>query len=649
MKFVGNILYLEFAEMVTAGVSKQTLWLAKHRNSSGWNFINDPADKRKVLIQYETLKDIYKSQVNDKFGDPYLTAGAEIIKPLLKTNQTALKQLREFTLENGESLPTTYIDAYSKACDILEFIATTTLSDIKRIGFPNKSAFDTAITALIRQENLPLPKAYSRLQQKVKQYKTDGAHCVISKKFGNQNTAKINAAISDWLIAQYAQSNKPDTEILTLWYLQAARENQWPAVTESAIYQHLKKPDIKPMWYMGRHGLTEWKRKYERTNKLFLPTVRDAMWIGDGTKLDFYYQDSKGAKATLKIYIIGDVYSEKILGYDVAFTEDFKSQYRASKMALQTAGAKPYQWLYDGQGGHVKKESQDFMTRATTKRHFRSRPYRSSGRSIEQMFNRFQQKVLRRYWFSTGQSVKGRNLNNRPNMDFIKSKIKQLPCEAEIRALVPTLIDEWNEGTHPRHNKSRNELYATSVNPEHNPLEIWDMVDLFWHITQKPSEYRKSGLKIQVSNCQYEYEVQDENGNPDVEFMSRNIGRKFTVKYDPDDMSAVRLYTIDHSLDLRFVAEAKAKEVLKRALIDHEPGDRARVDALMKAGDDHVEAIAEKLERIRKRAKVDPDDVLTFGHLATKEELQNAESEWDERMLEPELVTEDADDWINDL
>ena len=60
MKFVGTILYIEFKELVSTGVSGLTIRTAKAKKRASWYFIQDPDDSRKVLIEYEKLKPKYK-------------------------------------------------------------------------------------------------------------------------------------------------------------------------------------------------------------------------------------------------------------------------------------------------------------------------------------------------------------------------------------------------------------------------------------------------------------------------------------------------------------------------------------------------------------------------------------------------------------
>jgi hypothetical protein len=44
---------------------------AKSTGTKCWSFINDPDDRRRVLIKYEDLKEDYKKMVKELFGNPY--------------------------------------------------------------------------------------------------------------------------------------------------------------------------------------------------------------------------------------------------------------------------------------------------------------------------------------------------------------------------------------------------------------------------------------------------------------------------------------------------------------------------------------------------------------------------------------------------
>lgn len=51
--------------------------------------------------------------------------------------------------------------------------------------------------------------------------------------------------------------------------------------------------------------------------------MRDALWYGDGTKLNLYYRNEQGKMCTTGVYEVMDAYSETLLGYDIAPNENF--------------------------------------------------------------------------------------------------------------------------------------------------------------------------------------------------------------------------------------------------------------------------------------------------------------------------------------
>ena len=76
-----------------------------------------------------------------------------------------------------------------------------------------------------------------------------------------------------------------------------------------------------------------------------------------------------------------------------------------------------------------------------------------------------------------------------------------------------------------------------------------------------------------VKKKQYPFEVLTKDGDPDKAFNRRNIGRRFYVRYQPDDMSIVALYEKDPTGDLRFIEFAQSYLTVHRALQDQESRD----------------------------------------------------------------------------
>ena len=132
--------------------------------------------------------------------------------------------------------------------------------------------------------------------------------------------------------------------------------------------------------------------------------MANSRWEGDGTKLNLYYKDDKGKMCTISVYEVMDVATEVFLGYDIAPTEKFDSQYRAYRMAVEFAKVKPYEIVTDNQGSQRTSLAQAFFAKIAVVAK-PTMPYNGQSKSIESAFGRFQQQVLHKLWNFTGQNI----------------------------------------------------------------------------------------------------------------------------------------------------------------------------------------------------------------------------------------------------
>lgn len=582
MKFITNILYLEFSELTSCGISDNTLKSVKNKGTIGWRFISDPEDGRKVLVEYERLKPKYKNMVLAKFGNPYTYIASTALEKYIKTDYDARFYFSNYELPNGNKLSDEYIDKYTQCAELLNFLSEIRSKNGKKIVkqiAPDKTVFWQMIAEYIDKKGIDLPKAYTRILEKVRQYKDEQTNyeVLISGKFGLKNSEKINEDASEWLIAQYSMFTTT-LNSLFIKYNREAQERGWKAIAHiNTLYMFLHKEDIQPQWYLGRYGKLKFIEKYGYQLKTILPNMRDALWYGDGTKLNYYYLNEKGEVATMYVYEVIDVYSEYLLGYAIGDTENFQMQYDAYKMAINFAGQKPYEIRYDNQGGH-KKIKDSFLSKLS-KVGFACQPYNAKSKTIESIFGRFQTQFLKQDWFFTGQNITAKKLESKHNRAFIYEHKKMLPTKQEVIATYEQRRKEWNESKHPKVDCSRIERYLNSENPKADPVDLLQMIELFWLMTDKPITYYTSGITLTVSKQKYEYEVL-KNGMPDMEFRSKNIDRKFYIKYDPTDLSHIRLYRLTHN-GLEFVAGAEPRIEVHRATQEHDAGEKQLINDLL--------------------------------------------------------------------
>lgn len=407
------------------------------------------------------------------------------------------------------------------------------------------------------------------LQRKFEAYYPENYESLISGRYRNSNTVKITEKVGEWLLAQWmSQINRVNIEQLHARYNDIYIEMGWKEIKESkTIRDYLYRPEIEREWYAARYGELAAKEKFQRQHRTKLPTLRDALWYSDGTKMNLYYQDADGNMKTCQVYEVMDVATEVFLGNHFSKSEDFEAQYLAYKNAIKFSEHRPYEIKYDNQGGHKKLENSDFL-KNLAKYSIRTAPYNGKSKTIESAFGRFQSQYLHQLWYCTGQNIQAKKQESKANVEFILANQKQLPTLEGAIAEYMRLRNEWNHAKHYKTGISKMEMYRASVNDKTIKVDVFDMLDMFGTTTDRPSTYRAGGIEIEVKKKSYAYEVLGSDGEPDRVFNRRNIGRRFHVRYDLEDMSIVSLYEKDSQGKLRFVSLAQTYLTVERAKQD---------------------------------------------------------------------------------
>ena len=453
-----------------------------------------------------------------------------------------------------------------------------------------------------------LPASERGFRRLVMRFKEEGYAAFVSKNYGNDTALRLEEEAREWLIARYATPvDRVTVKQLFEAYNRVARERGWkPVRSENTIRRLLDRPEVRPLWYGLRHGELKAKELFTRHHKTALPEVRDAIWYGDGTRLNYYYRDSEGRVATCCVYEVMDAYSEVLLGYHISPREDVEAQFFAYKMALQTSGRKPYEIRFDNQGGHGKLKNSDFF-RSMAQLAIPTQPYNGKSKTIESVFGRFQQGYLHRDWFFTGQNVTAKKDESHANREFILANRRDLPSLEEIRQLYARRRQEWNEAPHPATGRPRIDMYRESVNPESTAVTGLDMLLIFGQRDEEhSSKYTASGLKKTIDGRRYTWEVLTPDGLPDGEFLRQNVGRDFFVGYDPEDMTTVALYTRDTQGQLRFVTFARKYIEVSRARQEQTAEDRSFISRMNLANKVARANMQEATEQLLERQGMHP-------------------------------------------
>ncbi len=388
-----------------------------------------------------------------------------------------------------------------------------------------------------------LPTNEARLRQKFNEYKRFGYKVLINKNTGNKNTTKLGEA-EKRLIIKLRRSIMPiytEQQLFEEYNRQAEEQGLQLIKSPTTVRNYLYSPAVMPLWFASQHGYKKWKQKYCSQFKTRLPDVANSRWEGDGTKLNLYYRDDKNKMCTINVYEVMDVATEVFLGYDIAPTEKFDSQYRAYRMAVEVAKVRPYEIVTDNQGSQRTSTAQAFFAKLAVVAK-PTMPYNGQSKSIESAFGRFQQQVLHKLWNFTGQNVTATKLNSKPNIEFITQNAYALPTFSELKEIYAKCRDEWNNGLHPTSGLPRMEMYKMSENPEAQPVSDIEMRRLFWLYSSKPVTYNAYGLRIDINKKEYHYDVYGKDGLRDEAWAMQNTGAQFYVMYDPMNFDTVELW-----------------------------------------------------------------------------------------------------------
>lgn len=552
---------------------------------------------KKALIEYASLPEDIRNRFVTKYGDPETIMKQEELS--LPYDQDAQAFFNEYILPNGSHLPEKKQQEYTINARVLNaLLEIQNTQKAMRRACNNNTPVIWSNVATICEElreayRHTLPNNVARLRDKLRTYSKEGYACLISGKFCNDNNLKITKEAGRLIIA-LRRSRTPvytTKQLFEEYNRRAEAKGLKPLNSISSLIQYLERPEVKPQWYDAVYGELAANRLFDRRQKTVMPSMRDSLWYGDGTKLNLFYKAVENGKLVVKtafVYEVMDAYSETFLGFCICDNENFEAQFNAFRMAIEYSRHKPYEIVTDNQGGQRSKIAQQFfasisrVTRPTA-------PYNASGKSIESAFGRFQHEVLMRDWRFTGGNISAKEAW-KINRDFIKANKDSLYTYDELVAAYVEARKVWNALPHYKEAQAHADMYSASINPKAVPVSDLDMMELFWIYSDKPSKFTSDGITIQYQKRKYTYEVLTEDGMPDMEWRSRNTGREFYCRFDPQSMDRVLLYT-KNAMGMRFETVAYPYITIHRNIQEQEEGDMAFIR--------HADQ-ANKQERVRR-------------------------------------------------
>ena len=374
MEYFNKILCVTYAEL-TGGSEPVVTGGTLLKNVSRGNIVSvhrGGGEGGQALYAWSSIPQKYKERYMERYGDPEQRMKEAMMRDRIKLDGEAREFFENFTYEkNGkqEHLTEKLIEEYTINASVLkELLKMMAQRQAIRqsLNASTGGAWEViyqSSEAMREEYQHTLPQNEARLKAKLKAFKAGGYSSLISGKVGNQNTIKITPEFGQLLIA-LKRCRVPvytDTQLFEEANRQAEANGWKPLKSLSGMKRWLNSAAIEPLWYDAVYGEQAARQKFGRKHRTALPVKRDALWYGDGTKLNLYYRDEDGKVRTTQVYVVIDAMSEVMLGWHISDTEDYEAQYHAYRMAIQTSKHKPYEIVHDNQGGHKKLDADGLL------------------------------------------------------------------------------------------------------------------------------------------------------------------------------------------------------------------------------------------------------------------------------------------------
>lgn len=648
---VDGVLYLP-ANVVAEAVNKDmsVIVASVSMGRRCWQGIRSPADRRELLIRIDTLKPRYANAIKAQMGDiaqlhqqqqraaAMQNLSATIGRlPIKNADLEAFRSVKNKC--GGRAYADSQIVSLARSCSLLAWLAAVSTADAQRIGYANKTELMGGVCDYLFAAQWGFaPKNTLLLYRKIAEYQSHGHKALITDRIGNANANKLSDTAKLYLRLLYRRHNKYTYPQMYDLLRAKAEQMEWqlPKLTTETVRNYLRRPDVKAVCFLERHDSHVWHKHFDQHILRYAPTHPHDMWIMDGWTLELYYreQGNKYPRRLLVFFII-DAATWAVVGYAISNTggESMQLTQDAMRNAYRNTGVMPLQWQFDHGPGQWNKDSQAWF--ATLNAYVTPTEVgNAKAKAIEPFFKTFNQQVIKLYPNWAGGNIDNKLADNRKNDTWLRENHKELPTHDTIVAEIADAVQTWN-------NRPVSIGRATAVAPAEaikkphraRLLTIDDEIALWWRFrkdadgtSNKQYRYTQNGIQFQYQNKLYQYRVYDDAGQTDYDFWLNHADEYFYIKYDPDDMDMIALYSTNN----KYVGLATTLRLAPMAIADRKDNDGAWISkeqaSRKEFAGDQKKKITHDNEALR-QIGIDPEELHKGAWLnkSVKTDLNTAE------------------------
>ena len=592
MEYYNNTLCISHAELTDGILSKPNISAMVRRGKL--EQVRRACYGTPALFAVNSLPLKYRTKVYRRYPDLQESANSKPFIDTIMPDGRAMQFYADYVLADGRHLPTGKQVEYANNCAIMNAFRTCIdKSNSQRMRQSksrlNKMAFwDKAAGALPRlADRFPhsLPESARRLQRKFNEYLRDGYSCFISKKYQNDNAAKVDNDEKESLLALLiGHHNNLDNVLIANLYNTKAKECGWKSITPGAVGVWREKLDLTTS--AGRLGTAQFRNKKSMQIKRSRPTAPFLMWTLDGWDVELLYQktttDKNGHSITsycnrLTLEVVLDPCCNYPIGYAIGTHETpdliaaalrdaakhskelFGSMLRANQLQCDHYAFKTMMPLYNAMAA--------ILTPAQVKN--------AKAKVVEPYFGYLNKTYCRLFnnWSGYGITT---NPEKQPNSEALNNLRHHFPDEDGLRRQIENMMQLERQQKVSEFRKMMDNLPAE----RRLPLSRESYLLHFGAESGHKNAIEGGGLRPTLLGVKRDYDCFD------IRFREY-AGKRWTIKYDPDDLHEILAVSEDGTL--RFMLTEKYVQPM--ALAERKDGDAtelARVVTFNRQLEQHI-------------------------------------------------------------
>nr|WP_299382185.1 transposase family protein [Allomuricauda sp.] len=543
VKLVDGKYYLSDSYLVKSGVNQRTLnnYISKANKGKSTNFRSfKERSTKKSWILFETIPPKilakHRIQVNEDNLDYH-------IEKVNKTRLTKRYKAIWFVLFNAWSEPSLWMQYMPYYANLIidkekQRLLSKTHAIFKEIfGLQKEYALKEIHSMYLKLANAAFwTDNYNSFNKKILKAKREGISEVLVHDFilfGRQNY-KLSLFAQRRIKYHYSISKAYSIQKIHSKVNEELLERGLSTLSYSTVQKFLNRPAVRNQCDIIRYGDAHAKQHLFPYIMRKEPDYQGQILQIDATILNLHCLDHNKKPIRLRLCVVIDVYSRKIIGHSLAESENSVMVLSAIRDAFENFGIIPIEIVYDGAKAFKSRDFQLFKEQAEEYginfRTSRARNPRDKGH-VERWFRTFQSSYMCEAYGSYGAGIKSTRLGERAQQELVElyQKKENLRDIDSTKKLIANLIGRYNSDTEVKYKDRINQK-----DPRIKKFKPSDTAKFFYDI--KTIKVTSSMVVIRVDKIKYSFTIKNDR-------LAQEINRtKVLVRYNKNELSKIFIY-----------------------------------------------------------------------------------------------------------